>query len=503
MSSYKLMTHGRYGPISVVDDISVVLWWMAMLPGSVLDRSAFCTMSTADFGSIEGRILYNLSVVDLCNLGCCCKYLKRILNSSKFDHVWNELWRGILRQSPRSKLLRWIGVACHVEHRNPTRETSRAMKNTCESSRSIVLRAVRKGTSVAKYRPVYILSKLQSERGPVLGLRAAVLWMGIRVIVELNNGSVVHPVKIVESSSKSGWAGEGLLVEPGILKHNNTRTFALSSTLKVPELPPDEVLISVRVIVIGNGKEHELLKFTLLDDAKRVITSQDGFTVLATHDGTAGCTFSAAVWEESLAFLYVHISQLTLWTSVMYSSLPHCSLTESGSLLLPTTTETLLLAVSLRTFRRPLWEGISQEFTREEYLKSDMTIIFPHPTGIDGSPQSRRLQCGPDLPFSYPTLNATGKCNFCVLLDCVLFPGCGRGIYGDDICNFTGQPVVLSRCSKSNVQFGCTEALQGQVYLGQWGVLHIELIEMEDITSRDSEWFMASMAIHRTSQHVM
>ncbi len=141
---------------------------------------------------------------------------------------------------------------------------------------------------------------------------------------------------------------------------------------------------------------------------------------------------------------------------------------KSGSFFLPTT-EILLLAVSLRTFRRPLWEGISQEFTREEYFKSSATIVYPHPTGIYGFPQSRRLQYGPNLPFSRPNLNATGKFNMCVLLDCIIFPGCGSGICGD-LCNVTGQLVVLNPCSHSNVHFGCSEVLEGQVYLHNWAL---------------------------------
>ncbi len=148
-----------------------------------------------------------------------------------------------------------------------------------------------------------------------------------------------------------------------------------------------------------------------------------------------------------------------------------CSLTESGSLLLPTK-EILLLAVSLPIFCRQLWEGISQEFTREEYFKSSMTSAFPHPTGLGGFPQSRRVQCGPDLPFSYPTtLNTTGKFNLSVLLDCVHLSGCGGGICGD-LCNNTGQPDVLSPCSDRNVQFGSSEVLEGQVYPNKWGTLH-------------------------------
>ncbi len=470
-----------------------MLWCIAMLLGLELESSALCRLSTADIESIEGRILCQLSVVDLSNLGCCCKYLKRIINSSRFGHVWDELRKGVLRQPPRSKLLRWVGVVCHMEHCKPTRVRYSGRKTSAALSRFIVLRAVCKGVYVAESRPASLLSKLQSERGPVLGLRAAVLRMGIKIIIELNNGLIAYPIAIVESSSKSGWAGEGILVEPGRLKHN-TRTFALASTLRIPELPPDEVLGSVRVLVTGNRKEHELIVFTSLESAKRVTTSQDGYTVLGTHDATAGCTFSAALWEESLAFLYIHISHFTLWSSVMYS------LTESGSLLLPTK-EILLLAVSLRTFCRPLWEGISQEFTREEYFKGSMTSVFPHPTGLGGFPQSRRLQCGPHLPFSYPTtLNATGKFNLCVLLDCVLLSGCG-GICGD-LCNITGQPVVLSPYSHRNMQFGCSEVLEGQVYLNKWGTLHIELVAMGDRTNgRDSEWFMASMVIRQTPQY--
>ncbi len=267
---------------------------MTIILGSELESSVFCRLITTDIESMEGRILCNLSVVDLCNLGCCCKYLKRILNSSKFNHVWDELWRGILRQPPRWRLLRWVGVVCHMEHSSPTRERPKGRK-TSTSPRSIVLRAVHKGVSVAKFWPAGLLSKLQSERGPVLGLRADVLQMGIKVIIELNRGLVTHTTTVVESSSKSAWVSEGLLVEPGMLKHN-TRTFALASTLRVPELPPDESLQSVCVyLVMGNVKDHKLLVCTSLDSAKRVTTSQDGFTLLATHDDTEGCTLSAVL----------------------------------------------------------------------------------------------------------------------------------------------------------------------------------------------------------------
>ncbi len=313
-----------------------------------------------------------------------------------------------------------------MEHPNPTRERFKGRK-TSTPSRSIALRAVRNGvSSVAKLSsPVDFLSKLQSERGPVLGLRAAVLQMGVKIIVELNHGLVTHTITVVESSSKAAWAGGGLLVEPGMLKHN-TRTFALASTLRIPELPPDVSLQSVRVfLAMGNVKDHELFVYTSLDSAKKITKSQDGCTVLATHDGTEGCTLSAALWEESLTFLYIHISHVTLWTSILSCSSSHFSnpSPKSGSLVLPTT-EILVLAVSLRTFRRPLWEGVSQEFTREESFKCGSTIIFPQLTGgMDGFPQSRRLQNDPNLPFSYPNLNATGKFNTCVLLDCTVLPG--------------------------------------------------------------------------------
>ncbi len=150
-----------------------------------------------------------------------------------------------------------------MEHPNPTRERFKGRK-TSTPSRSIALRAVRNGvSSVAKLSsPVDFLSKLQSERGPVLGLRTAVLQMGVKIIVELNHGLVTHTITVVESSSKAAWAGGGLLVEPGMLKHN-TRTFALASTLRIPELPPDVSLQSVRVfLAMGNVKDHELFVYT-------------------------------------------------------------------------------------------------------------------------------------------------------------------------------------------------------------------------------------------------
>ncbi len=226
---------------------------MSMLLGLELESNALCRLSTADIESIEGRILCQLSVVDLSNLGCCCKYLKRIINSSRFGHVWDELRKGVLRQPPRSKLLRWVGVVCHMEHCKPTRVRYSGRKTSAALSRFIVLRAVCKGVYVAESRPASLLSKLQSVRGPVLGLRAAALRMGIKIIIEVNNELITYPIAIVESSSKSGWAGEGILVEPGRSKHN-TRTFALASTLRIPELPPDVALQFVRVLVTGNGK---------------------------------------------------------------------------------------------------------------------------------------------------------------------------------------------------------------------------------------------------------